>query len=106
MDQIPSFPKSSRRNTGKILLLWLILFSFLDMCTTAVCLVSGYRELNPVVSFCMRLAGFKGLLLCKFAGVALGVYFLNSGRLRLLRRATALIGLVVAWNAFWLVTNQ
>lgn len=101
MDKIPRFPKSSRR-TGKILLLWLILFSFLDMCTTAVCLVSGYRELNPVVSFCMLLAGFKGLLLCKLAGVALGVYFLSSGRLRLLRRATVVSGLVVGWNAFLL----
>jgi hypothetical protein len=84
---------------------WLVLFLFLDICTTIIGLSFGYRELNPVVSSMMHVIGLRGLLLSKFLSAGLGGYFLYSGRLVLLRRVTVLMGMVVGWNLFWLAAH-
>ena len=84
---------------------WLVVFLCLDFCTTAAGISTGFVELNPLVASAARLGGFNGLLLSKFLAVALAGYFIHSGRLLLLQRATVMMGLVVGWNLFWLAAT-
>lgn len=95
-------PRAARGEAGAALLGWLILFQLLDISTTILGLSWGFRELNPLVRSMMHASGLGGLLFSKVLAVALGAYFLCSGRLLLLRRVTALMGFLVAWNLFWL----
>ncbi len=90
---------------GWVLMVWLVVFLFLDVCTTQAGLRQGLGELNPVVSSAMRLDGIKGFLALKFVALALAVYFLHTGRLVLLQRATLAVGVVVLWNLFWLAVS-
>jgi hypothetical protein len=53
----------------------------------------------------VRLTGFSGLVLSKLLALALAAYFLYSGRLLLLRKATVLMGVVVGWNLLCLVAR-
>jgi hypothetical protein len=99
----PALPAASKR--GKTLMLWLLFFFFLDVCTTIVGLSEGFRELNPVVSSALHLTGLQGLVLTKLMALSLAGYFLYSGRLLLLRKVTVVMGLVVGWNLFWLVAR-
>jgi len=87
-----------------VLLLWLVVLMFLDFCTTVVGLSVGMRELNPLVASLLRLAGLNGLVLSKILAMALGLYFVYSGRLTLLRRVNVLMAAVVGWNLLWLVS--
>ena len=90
---------------GKLLMSWLMLFLLLDVCTTVFGLSVGFRELNPLLASWMHASGIGGLFLYKALALVLAGYFLYSGRLALLRRVTVLMGLVVGWNLFWLVTR-
>ena len=81
---------------------FLVVFLCLDFCTTAVGMRSGFIELNPLVACVARLGGVSGLLLSRLLAVALAGYFIHSGRLALMRRATVMMGLVTGWNLFWL----
>ena len=93
-----------RRSKNVILLL--LVFFFLDVCTTVVGLSIGFRELNPFVSSMLHATGLHGLWISKLIAVAMAAYFLYSGRLALLRRVTVLMGVVVSWNLFWLLTHR
>ena len=100
------FAEGGRRaGPGKQLMVWLVLFTVLDMVTTILGLSTGLKEMNPVVWSLIRWAGLNGLLLSKLLAVALAAYFLYSGRLLLLRRVTVLMGVVVGWNFFWLIAR-
>lgn len=93
-------------NRGTFFMCWLMVFFFLDTYTTSLGLSAGFMELNPVIAAMVRLTGFQGLVLTKIAAVLLASYFLYTGRLALLRRVTVLMGLVVGWNVFWLVSRS
>lgn len=84
---------------------WLVVFLCLDFCTTAVGIRTGFVELNPLVASAVRLGGLGGLLVSRFLAVAVAGYFIHSGRLLLLQRATVMMGLVVGWNLFWLAAR-
>ena len=90
---------------GRRFLTWLVVFLFLDVCTTIFGLSTGLHEMNPVVWSMMRFAGLHGLLISKVLALALAAYFLYSGRLVLLQRVTVLMGLVVAWNLVWILAR-
>ena len=90
---------------GRKFLTWLMVFLFLDVCTTILGLSTGLREANPVLSSLMHVTGLQGLLISKAIAVALALYFLYTGRVLLLRRVTMLMGLVVCWNILWLVAH-
>ena len=83
-------------------MMWLLIFLLLDLYTTVFGLRIGFQELNPVLSSMLRLPGISGLVLSRILAVVMASYFLYSGRLLLLRRATVVMALVVGWNLFWL----
>ena len=95
---------TSTPGRSKNLILLLLVFCFLDVCTTIVGLSVGFEELNPFVSSMLRATGLHGLWISKLFALALAAYFLYSGRLALLRRVTVLMGFVVSWNLFCLLT--
>lgn len=86
-------------------MVWLAAFFLLDGYTTFLGLSTGLREMNPLVASMVRLTGFSGLFFSKLFGLALAGYFLRSGRLALLKRATVLMGLVVGWNLLCLAAR-
>jgi hypothetical protein len=90
---------------GKHLMLMLLVLLFIDVCTTIVGLSFGFQELNPFVASMLRWTGLHGLWITKVGALGLAGYFLYSGRLALLRRVTVVMGVVVGWNLFWLITH-
>ncbi len=105
MKDQPLSPRLRSVRRGWILMIWLVVFLLLDVCTTLAGLRHGFAELNPLVSSAMRLDGIKGFLTLKVVALTLAGYFLHSGRLVLLQRATVLVGVVVLWNLFWLAVS-
>ena len=93
-----------RRSKNVILLL--LVFFLLDICTTIVGLSFGFHELNPFVASMLESTGLHGLWITKLIALGMAAYFLYSGRLALLRRVTVLMGVVVSWNLFWLLTHH
>ncbi len=80
----------------------IVLFSYLqllDLMTTIAFLLLGVHEANPVLKFAFSVGNpVSGLLLVKFAAIALGFYCWHMGRERLLLRMNVLFALLVAWN--------
>jgi hypothetical protein len=83
----------------------LLVFLFLDVWTTLAGLRLGLGEINPLVASAVRHDGIKGFLTLKVMAMTLAGYFLHTGRLALLQRATVLVGVVVLWNLFWLAVS-
>lgn len=78
---------------------------FLDLITTIAFLLNGVREGNPLVRLALRYVPYPlgGLLVVKFAAIALGIYAWRRGREKLLVRINILFALVVAWNIVSLI---
>ncbi len=95
-------PRAVGLRHGRKVLTLLVLFLFLDICTTIVGLSTGLREMNPLLASLMRVMGLNALLVSRLLALALAVYFIYSGRILLLQRATAVMGVVVGWNVLWL----
>jgi hypothetical protein len=66
----------------------------------------GLQELNPIVASMMRWTGLHGLWISKLLAAIMAGYFLHSGRFALLRKVTVVMGIVVSWNLFWLMTHH
>ena len=87
-------------------ILFLMAFFLLDIVTTIVGLSIGFHEANPFVYSLLRWTGLHGLWISKLLALVFVGYFLYSGRLTLLRRVTVVMGIVVGWNLFWLITHR
>jgi len=83
----------------------LLVFLFLDVWTTLAGLRLGLGEINPLVASALRRDGLRGFLTLKVVALTLAGYFLHTGRLALLQRATIVVGVVVLWNLFWLAVS-
>lgn len=77
----------------------------LDFLSTVAFLLLGIQEGNPVVRLAIQVAPtpFHGLAAIKIAALALGIYCLKVGRVRLLARINLLFAIVVAWNLVALI---
>ena len=80
----------------------------LDFMTTAVFLLHGIQEANPLVRFALRVTPHPlgGLLAIKMLALGLGFYCWKAGRERLLFRINILFALIVAWNLAALIVGS
>jgi uncharacterized protein DUF5658 len=80
----------------------------LDFLTTAVFLLHGIQEANPLVRLALRIAPhpLSGLLMIKVIALALGYYCWKGGRERLLGRMNILFAIIVAWNLAALILGS
>ena len=68
-----------------------------DLVSTLVFLSLGVQEGNPLVAFCMRVTNpFIGLLIVKSAALALGLFYVNTGRN--LTKVNAFFIVLFIWN--------
>lgn len=79
----------------------------LDFLSTLAFLLIGVQEGNPVVRLVIQAAPtpLHGLAAIKIAALALGIYCLKVGRVRLLARMNLMFAIVVAWNLVALVVG-
>ena len=77
----------------------------LDFLTTVAFLLLGVQEGNPLVRIMLDFAPSPvfGLAVVKIAAIALGIYCLKLGKIRLLHRINVLFAVVVAWNLVALI---
>ncbi len=80
----------------------------LDFLTTLAFLLNGVQEGNPIVRWAIGLTSspLSGLLLVKFAAIALGIVCWRLGRGRLLFRMNLLFAVVVTWNVVAIIVRS